>query len=81
MQEPKIKTKVVHSRSGAWWNVIGTTLAEKHKIAAVPYIISPNDNVTEIQRNEAKQHAEFISWCFNNSEKILSHERQNFQTD
>jgi hypothetical protein len=74
MEDPKIKTKVVHSQSKSAWNVIGTTLCGKFKIARVPYIKCNDSEATDINNLEALKHAEFISWCFNNSDKILSHE-------
>lgn len=65
MKNPKLGTKVVHSRSKTAWNVIGLTLGKKHKVAIVPYISG-----LEIMKVEALEHAEFISYCFNNSETI-----------
>jgi len=67
IRDPKIKTKVVHSKSNLAWNIIGTTLGGKYKIARVPYI-EVNDKEEFIKnKNEAFVHAEFISKCFNNS--------------
>ena len=60
-----IKTKVVHSQSKSAWNVIGTTLGAKYKIARVPYVEGINR-----ERKEALEHAEFLSWCLNNADKI-----------
>ena len=65
MKNPKVKTKVVHSRTRSAWNVIGVTLGNKHKIAVLPYI----ENI-ELEKEEAFQHAEFISHCFNHSDFI-----------
>lgn len=72
MKNPKIKTKVIHSQSKPAWNVVGTKLCGKYKIARVPYVVTNNDEVNEIEKKEAFEHAEFISYCFNNSEKILN---------
>lgn len=73
MENPKIKTKVVHSETKTAYNVIGTSLGEKYKIARIPYLV--NDNLSEKFNNkemdEAKNHAEFISYCFNNSDLII----------
>jgi len=67
MENPNIKTKVVHSVSKAAWNVIGTSIGKKYKIARVPYIIIKDNEVfTEIEKSEALRHAKFISECFNN---------------
>ena len=60
-----IKTRVVHSQSKSAWNVIGTTLGAKHKIARVPYVEGINR-----ERKEALDHAEFISWCFNHADEV-----------
>jgi len=67
-----VKTKVVHSKSKTAWNVVGTQLGKKFKIAIVHYIVSGNVIVDALEKNEALKHAEFISWCFNNADKILS---------
>jgi hypothetical protein len=64
MKNPQIKTKGLHSSSKKEWKVIGTTLGAKYKIAIVPYVD------TEETKEEAFQHAEFISQCFNNSDVI-----------
>lgn len=71
MKNPNIKTKVVHSQSKPAWNVVGTNVGLKYKIARIPYYDSTDQHVTEILKEQAKEHAEFISWCFNNSGKIL----------
>lgn len=70
MENPGIKTKVVHSLSKPAWNVVGVRLAGKFKIARVPYIVAEDNHVTEINRNEAREHADFISHCFNHSDLL-----------
>jgi hypothetical protein len=70
MKNPKIKTRVVHSQTKSAWNVIGDTMGEKFKIARVPYLSTENENITNKERLEAFEHAEFISYCFNNSDHI-----------
>lgn len=73
MENPKITTKIKHSKSKKAWNVIGTKLGCKYKIAIVPYIeIEGSDMLTELQKNEALRHAKYISYCFNNSDEILN---------
>ena len=62
----KIKTKVVHSKTKVAWNVIATTLGAKHKICSVPYFSANN----QFLKNEALVHANYISYCFNNSDSI-----------
>lgn len=71
MKNPNIKTKVVHSLSKSSWNVIGETLGSKYKIVRAPYFTSDNKELTAKERKEAFNHAEYISWCFNNSTLIL----------
>lgn len=61
-----IKTKVVHSISKLAWNVVGTYLGGKHKIARCPYIIVDGSEITSTRnKHEAMEHALFISECFN----------------
>ena len=72
MQNPKIKTKVVHSLTKEAWNVVGTKIPGKFKIARVPYLITGNDIIDTKYKSEALLHAEFISKCFNKSDEIIS---------
>ncbi len=61
-----IKTEVKHSESKPAWNVIGTELGGKYKIARVPYCVIDGDEIlTTLNKNEALEHAMFISSCFN----------------
>lgn len=71
MIDPKIKTKVVHSKTKDVWNVVGTRVGGKYKIARVPYVVTGDKIITEREKKEAKLHAEFISACFNNSGLII----------
>lgn len=71
MKNPKIKTRVAHSESKSAWNVIGTDLGSKYKIARCPYMVTDDDILNEREKKEAFEHAEFISWCFNNSDNII----------
>jgi hypothetical protein len=71
MIAPRIRTKVVHSKTKDAWNVVGTNLGGKYKIAGVPYVVTSDKNITEREKAEAKHHAEFISACFNNSGLII----------
>lgn len=60
------KTTVKHSESKPAWNIIGTTIGEKYKIARVPYlVIEDNEITTTRNKYEALQDALFISRCFN----------------
>ena len=67
MTNPKIKTRVVHSQSKSAWNIIGSIPGDKYKIARIPYSVTGNEVIDNINRVEAAKHAEFISYCFNNS--------------
>lgn len=73
MENPNIKTKVKHSESKNAWNIIGTELGKKYKIARLPYLaIEGGEVMTEIEKSEALRHARFISFCFNNSDSIMA---------
>lgn len=67
-----IKTKVVNSQSKDAWNIVSTELGSKYKIARVPYILIGDEKIDTFNKCEALEHAEFISYCFNNSEKIIN---------
>lgn len=70
MKDPKIETKVVHSRTKSAWNVVGCSLGGKYKIARVPYVVLDHEDLTSKNRVEAYEHAEYISYCFNISSLI-----------
>ena len=70
MENPKIKTRVVHSQTKSAWNIVGETLGGKYKIARIPYLVFDNPKLSDINRLEAFKHAEFISHCFNHSDSI-----------
>lgn len=72
MENPKIKTKVVHSQSKPAWNIVGISLSGKFKIARIPYLVTQNEIVDVKEKSEALLHAEFISKCFNSSDEIIS---------
>ena len=74
MQDPNIKTRIVHSEKNSAWNVFGTSLDGKYKVVRCPYVVSNDEESTARERAEALLHAQFISWCFNNSSKILKNE-------
>ena len=52
------KWEVIHSASNDAWNVVGTQLGGKHKIARCHYIYSP---VSNKEKSEAKANAVLIS--------------------
>ncbi|CAH1002711.1 hypothetical protein LEM8419_03583 [Neolewinella maritima] len=70
MNDTNLKTKVVHSRSKPAWNVVGTSLGAKHMVAKVPYEVGKYGDTLEYLKGEAKEHADFISHCFNRSADI-----------
>lgn len=72
MKNPNIKTKVVHSKSKPAWNIVGAKLGGKFKIATIPYVSSKSVEVIDATRDEAFEHATFISYCFNHSDAICT---------
>ncbi len=56
-----MKTEVVHSRSKDAWNVVGTELGGKYKIARIPYTQSDNDILNTRWKHEALEIAMHIS--------------------
>jgi len=73
MKDPNIETGVVHSSSKDAWNVIGKKLGGKYKIARVPYLVVNDADITERNKSEAFDHAQYISACFNFSKLICYH--------
>lgn len=62
----QLDTTVKHSESKNAWNVIGGW-GQKYKVARVPYEWDEECIVeSELLKQQAKEYAEFISWCFNN---------------
>jgi hypothetical protein len=48
----KMHTKVKHSLSKSAWNVIGTNIGGKYKIARVPYLVIPHSEIlSEREKN------------------------------
>jgi hypothetical protein len=70
MKHPKLVTKVKHSKSKSAWNVIGETLGAKYKIARVPYFFNDSEILNTREKEVAFEHAMFISFCFNNPDKV-----------
>lgn len=76
MKNPNLKTKVIHSESKNAWNVAGTKLGGKYKIARCPYVVDNtlgeySTQINAREKVEALECAEFISWCFNHSTEII----------
>jgi hypothetical protein len=71
IENQTFKTKVVHSQSKLAWNVIGTELGKRYKIARIPYTEYADEILSFRYKQEAFNIADFISYCFNNSKEIL----------
>lgn len=68
--EINLTTKVVHSETKPAWNVAGTKLGHKYKIAKCPYQADRSSPILDTrERKEAFEHATFISECFNKNSK------------
>jgi hypothetical protein len=71
-----IETDVVHSKSKNAWNVVGTVLGGKYKIARIPYeTVEGMEKTNTKNKAEALEHAEFICACFFNAENITEVKR------
>ena len=67
-----MKVTIRHSESKNAYNIIGG-LGYKYKIARIPYVeVQGSKMLTEMEKMEALSDAEFICFCFNNKDKILS---------
>lgn len=64
-----IRTEVRHSLSNNAWNVVGVyPPGAKYKIARVPYLVLPDNEILNTRNKyEALEHAMFISKCFNDA--------------
>ena len=71
MKNPNLKVKVKHSESKNAWNIIGDIPGDKYKIARVPYLLIDDNEIGNTKNKSiALEHAMFIAFCFNNSNKI-----------
>lgn len=74
MKHPQLITKVQHSESKDAWNVVGIVPGCKYKIARCPYNVMEGGDYAEqnntTEKWDALQHANFISYCFNNPDKV-----------
>jgi len=59
------KVKVQHSFSKSAWNIVGTSLGHKYKIARFPYFTFDNIDLTTKERTEAFNHAQFCANAIN----------------
>jgi hypothetical protein len=64
-----MKTKVVHSQSKTAWNIIGTELGGKFKIARIPYVCIDDEIHDTMQKSEALKIALFVSKSMQNYNK------------
>lgn len=67
-----IKTKIIHSKSKNAWNVVGTTLGGKFKIASFPYPAESGTDketlsINKATKNEAYKLAKFVKFCLGNT--------------
>jgi hypothetical protein len=53
--------QIKHSESKSAFNVIGTNLGEKYKIARCPYVVSELTELTDRERKEAEANAKLIA--------------------
>jgi adenine-specific DNA methylase len=72
MENPKIKTKIIHSQTKSAWNIVSENLGSKYKIARIPYLVLDNQELSDRNRIEALKHAEFISHCYNHADSICA---------
>ena len=55
-------------------NVVSTRLGEKFKLARITYVPCDNEEVAAQLKEEAFEHAVFISYCFDNYEAIIQND-------
>lgn len=73
MEDPKLRVEIKHSESKSAWNIIGTKLGSKYKVARIPYVvIVGNKTLARNEKDEAFKIAKYLCFCFNNSKEILS---------
>lgn len=65
-----IACKVQHSKTTSQWNVVGTKLGAKYKLARVPYHNHEDDIIATREKAEALEIATFICMCLNNAKRI-----------
>ena len=63
--------KVLHSKSKSSWNIVSNKLNTKFKIAQIPYVTDDRfKEVSEKNRLEAFEYANFISKALNNMKEV-----------
>jgi hypothetical protein len=61
---------VNHSKSKDRYNIKANQVGYPYLLATVPYAVVQDIAITQMNKKEAKEHAEFICWCFNNRHRI-----------
>jgi hypothetical protein len=75
MKDPNTKTYVAHSKSKSAWNIKRIILRwDEPEICSVHYPWLDSEEATTKGRIKAFEHAEFISWCLNNSTSIMANQ-------
>jgi len=68
---PQIKVRIVHSKTEPAWRIISMSISDKQEVAIIPYnVIEGSEMYNTEKKNEALQHARFVTRCFNNVDKI-----------
>lgn len=65
-----IPNEIVHSNNSSAWNINGTTLGKKFRLAIVPYVAAHDPAVTAKLRAEAHELALLISYALDSAEGI-----------
>ena len=70
----KTNVKVVHSKTKSAWNIIGTKLGCKYKIARIPYLVlEQGENMEKIntkEKAEALEIAQYLANALNNHKQL-----------
>lgn len=88
MEHPNIKASVIADTNNYKYLVVGIEWGMKEIICEVPYevifwseeaalnseYLSASKQMNDKNRNEALEHAKFISYCFNNPKNIIGFE-------
>lgn len=62
----KQEYEVKHSETKSAWNIVGTRISEKYKIARLPYVADDNfPQITTSNRKLAFDTATFLAKCLN----------------
>ena len=64
-----MKVEIKHSESKPAWNIVGTRLGRKHKIARFPYVPSDDEELATLNKAEALTHARICVGALNREMK------------